>query len=74
MRALAERNAANLRKIAVAQKQMAAMQQLTEARYHWVEFLACLQGGLERVEDVWLDQLTVVRASPPASPPSSSST
>ena len=78
VRALVDRNAANLGKIAVAQKQVTALRGLVEAKSSWIGFLADLQGCLAKVEDVWLEQFAVVHppadgavpgASGPTSPP-----
>ena len=60
MRTLADRNAVNLGKIAVAQRHVAALQRVAEAKSSWISFLADLQSRLAKVEDVWLEQLAVV--------------
>ena len=72
LQATAAANATNLEKIATARRQLGAFQGLLEARSSWVNFLADLQGRLANVEDVWLDQLAVVR--PPAPIPAAGMT
>ena len=64
MRALADRNAVNLGKIAAAQKEVATLRALVEVKSSWISFLADLQSRLAKVEDVWLEQLAVMH--PPA--------
>lgn len=64
-RAIAEENAANLGKIAATQKEVASLRALIAAKTNWTCFLADLQGRLEKIEDVWLEQLTLV---PPPAP------
>ena len=63
-RAIAERNATNLSILASQQRRIAALQKARAIRSSWLEFLADLQGRLAAVEDVWLDQLTVLPAPP----------
>ena len=65
MQAMARRNADNLARIGEAQKQIAAIQGLVAAKSNWINFLTDLQDRLARIEDVWLDQLSVVRSSAP---------
>jgi len=59
LRALADRNAANLKRIESAQGQIARIRTLTTARTHWREFLADLQARLATVDDVWLDEMSI---------------
>ena len=63
--AIADRNAAALAKISVHRQRIAALQRAVEEKSNWLEFLADLQRRLGNIEDVWLDQLTVV---PPPTP------
>jgi type IV pilus assembly protein PilM len=67
LQAIAARNAANLEKIAAAQRQITVLRGLVEAKANWVGFFADLQSRLLKVEDVWLENLTVVH--PPSASP-----
>ena len=67
LRAVVDRNAANLEKIATTQKEIATLQGLVAAKSNWTGFLADLQAQLGEIGDVWLEQLTVV--PPPAASP-----
>lgn len=60
-RAIAHRNQENLHQIDDAMKQIAALRGAYETQSTWINFLAELQEGLVRIEDVWLDRLRVVR-------------
>jgi type IV pilus assembly protein PilM len=70
VRAMAERNRADLEKIAAMQREMAALRNLAAAKTGWIAFLADLQERLGKIGDVWLDELTVAppAASGPADP------
>jgi type IV pilus assembly protein PilM len=69
------RNEGNLRQIAEAGLQIAALKGAYETKANWVNFLASLQERLVQIEDVWLDRLQVQRppqeetASADAPPP-----
>lgn len=65
LRARAERNNGRLRQLAATQAQVTALRRLADARSSWVGLLADLQERLGRIEDVWLDDLTLVRAPSP---------
>jgi len=68
MRATADRNAANLRRIDALRKEASALRAVLDARTNWIRFLADLQDRLGKIEDVWLDQLSVVPPAPTARP------
>ena len=65
-RANADRNAANLGRIETARDAAAALRAVIEARTNWIRFLSDLQGRLGKIEDVWLDQLSILPPSPSA--------
>ena len=66
LRANADRNAANLGRIETARDAAAALRAVIEARTNWIRFLSDLQGRLGKIEDVWLDQLSILPPSPSA--------
>ncbi len=68
MRARADRNVVNLRRLDAARKETGALRSVVEARTNWIRFLADLQDRLGKIEDVWLDQLSIVPPSPTARP------
>ncbi len=65
LRARAARNHEQLSQLAAMKAQIAALRRIADARSSWVELLADLQDRLGRIEDVWLDQLTLVRPAVP---------
>jgi hypothetical protein len=75
LRSVQNRNEGNLRQIAEAGLQIAALKGAYETKANWVNFLASLQERLVQIEDVWLDRLQVQRppqeetASADAPPP-----
>lgn len=64
LRSLQNRNEENSRQIQEAVKQINALHGAYETKANWINFLADLQERLVKIEDVWLDQLQVVRATP----------
>jgi type IV pilus assembly protein PilM len=62
LRESAKRNAAALETIATRQRDIAALRRAAAAKSNWLNFLADLQDRLGQVEDVWLEQLTMVPA------------
>jgi type IV pilus assembly protein PilM len=62
LRVRADRNAAGLKKITVAQEEITALRRVEGAKSNWTGFLADLQARLGEIGDVWLEQLTVVPA------------
>ncbi len=71
LRALKAANLANLEKIEMTKKEVAALQSLVESKSNWINFLTDLQERLVKVEDVWLQKLQVLR---PAAAGSAAST
>lgn len=69
LRSVQNRNEQNLQKIEEASKQINALKGAYETKANWVSFLADVQERLVKVEDVWLDKVTVVR--PPRPEPGS---
>jgi len=65
LRSVQNRNEENLRQIAEASKQIAALRGAYETKANWINFFADLQERLVKIEDVWLDKLQVVRPPPP---------
>lgn len=53
------RNRANLRQLADLKEQVTQLQGIHDRRAGWLNFLSDLQERLGRVEDVWLERLTV---------------
>ena len=66
MRERDARNRANLQQIEDLRRQIAELQAIQDRRAGWVSFLADLQERLVKVEDVWLERMTV--ASVPGAP------
>jgi len=64
LRALAARNADNLAWIANAQKQIATLKRLAEAKSNWTNFITELQTCLDQTEDVWLEKLRIAPPTP----------
>jgi type IV pilus assembly protein PilM len=60
LRERADRNRANLKKIAQSMRQIEVLQDLRDRRFSWLTLLAGLQQRLSEVEDVWLDRMQVV--------------
>ena len=60
------RNRANLRQLAGLQQQVAELQGVYDRRAGWLNLLSDLQDRLVRVEDVWLERMTV--SSAPGAP------
>lgn len=65
LRSIQNRNDGNLRQIAEATKQIAALRGAYETKANWINFFANLQDRLVDIEDVWLDRLQVLRPPPP---------
>lgn len=65
LRSIQNRNDENLRQIAEATKQIAALRGAFETKSNWINFFANLQDRLVEIEDVWLDRLQVLRPPPP---------
>lgn len=59
-RSLAQQNATKSARLAQAREELGAIETLAERRGYWVAFLDDLQSRLGEVEDVWLDELTVL--------------
>ena len=57
------RNRINLRKLAELREQVAQFQGVHDRRAGWLNLLSDLQDRLVRVEDVWLERLTVASAA-----------
>ncbi|ACB76130.1 pilus assembly protein PilM [Opitutus terrae] len=66
-RGLAQQNAMKSARLAQAREELRAIQTLAERRGYWVAFLDDLQSRLGEVEDVWLDELTVLEPEPEGS-------
>lgn len=66
LRAVQTRNEDNLRQIEDAKKQIAALRGAYDTKTNWIDFFADLQTRLVKVEDVWLDRLSVDRSALPA--------
>jgi type IV pilus assembly protein PilM len=49
--------------LAQIQAEVLAVQSLAESKNNWINFLSDLQDRLVKVEDVWLESLSVIRAS-----------
>ncbi len=62
LRSLQNRNAENLAQIEQLRKQVEALHGLAETKSNWINFFTDLQGRLVKVEDVWLEKLSVVRS------------
>ena len=60
------RNRANLRQLAELKQQVAELQGVYDRRAGWLNLLSDLQDRLVRVEDVWLERMTV--SSAPGAP------
>ncbi len=71
LRRLDERNRGNLARLAQANRRIAALQRLIEARSGWVTFFADLQERLVKTEDVWLESLQILPPGKPATSPAS---
>ena len=69
LRALQTRSTDNLAKIEDAKKQIASLQSAVETKSNWINFFTDLQTRLVKIEDVWLDQLAIVRPPPGESAP-----
>ena len=57
------RNRANLQQLAELQQQVAQFQGVHDRRASWLDLFADLQDRLVRVEDVWLEKLSVMPAT-----------
>lgn len=66
LRAIVERNTANLAQITAVRKEVTALRGLVAAKTNWTGFLAELQDQIGKVGDVWLEQLAVIPADLPA--------
>jgi len=53
----------NLANLEAAKGEISAIQSLAESKNNWINFFSDLQQRLFKVEDVWLDNLQVIRAS-----------
>jgi len=60
------RNRANLQQLGELKQQVAQLQAIHDRRTGWLNLMADLQGRLVRVEDVWLERMSV--ASAPGAP------
>lgn len=60
LRVSAARSAGAVGIIASKQKEITTLRGLVEAKSNWINFIADLQDSLGKVEDVWLDRLSVV--------------
>jgi type IV pilus assembly protein PilM len=58
---------ANKQTLEQIQTEVLAVQSLAESKNNWINFLSDLQDRLVKVEDVWLESLSVIRATPAAS-------
>ncbi len=60
----------NLAVLDQAKAQIDAVQSLAESKNNWINFFSDLQDRLVRIEDVWLESLSVLRVGPaaPAAP------
>lgn len=56
----------NLAVLEEARAQIAAVQSLAESKNNWINFFSDLQDRLVKVEDVWLESLSVLRSAPGA--------
>jgi type IV pilus assembly protein PilM len=61
----------NLAALDEAKAEILAVQSLAESKNNWINFFSDLQDRLVKVEDVWLESLSVIRAGAPGSEPSS---
>jgi hypothetical protein len=68
MRALAERHAADLARLATTQRQIEHARRAVQTKSSWVEFLGDLETRLGTVGDVWLEKLAWVPPAAPATP------
>lgn len=58
-----DRIRANLAALEEAKAEIQAVQSLAESKNNWINFFSDLQDRLVKVEDVWLESLSVLRAS-----------
>lgn len=59
----------NQKAIAAAKEEIVGLQSLAESKNNWINFFSDLQDRLVRVEDVWLETLSVLREGPAAEQP-----
>lgn len=55
----------NVAALEEAKAEILAIQSLAESKNNWINFFSDLQDRLAKVEDVWLESLSVIRASTP---------
>jgi type IV pilus assembly protein PilM len=58
-----DRVRSSLQKLEEAKSEIQAVQSLAESKNNWINFFSDLQDRLVKVEDVWLESLSVIRAS-----------
>lgn len=61
LQVIQDRVAANTAAIEAAKVEIAGLQSLAESKNNWINFFSDLQDRLVKVEDVWLEQLSVLR-------------
>lgn len=67
LESLQNRIRSNKQVLESVQTEVKAVQSLAESKNNWINFLSDLQDRLVKVEDVWLESLSVIRAAPPPS-------
>lgn len=63
LEALQNRIRSNKQALEQIQTEVLAVQSLAESKNNWINFLSDLQDRLVKVEDVWLESLSVIRAT-----------